>query len=98
MSQSLVPDIKFSRGNNRKNKFNISSNTHTTAEVGYLQPTFSKMLLPNSDLKLKVNDFVRMSSLVVPTFGDLSLRHWFNCTPLSSLWACYGGFMSQSQL
>ena len=88
MSQSLVPNIKVSRGNNRKNKFNVSSNTHTTAEIGYLQPTFSKILLPKSDLHLKVNDFCRMSSLVVPSFGELSLRHWFNCTPLSSLWSC----------
>ncbi|CAJ0596513.1 unnamed protein product, partial [Cylicocyclus nassatus] len=55
------------------------------------------MLLPDSDLKLKVNDFVRMSSLVVPTFGELSLRHWFNCTPLSSLWSCYGAYMTGDQ-
>ena len=54
MSQSLVPDIKFSRGNNRKNKFNISSNTHTTAEVGDLVPRSVESMIDAADCLVKL--------------------------------------------
>lgn len=94
MSSSFVPKIKMSKGTSKKTKFDISCNTHTTSEVGYLQPVFSKILMPNSDLTIRSNDNVLMSSLVVPTFGKLSLRYWYMATPVSSLWTPLGSFLS----
>lgn len=95
MSSSFVPKIAMSKGTARDNKFDVSVHCHTTSEVGYLQPTFSKILAPNSSLKIKTSDSILMSSLVCPTFGDLALRSWYMATPVSSLWACLGAFLSQ---
>lgn len=95
MSSSFVPKIAMSKGTAKDNKFDVSVNCHTTSEVGYLQPTFSKILMPNSDLKIKSSSSVLLSSLVCPTFGDLFLRSWYMATPVSSLWACLGAFLSQ---
>lgn len=97
MSSSFVPKVKMSKGASKKTKFDVSCNTHTTAEVGYLQPTFSKLLMPNSDLTIKSHDSILLSSLVVPTFGDLSLRSWYMATPVSSLWTPLGCFLSQRE-
>lgn len=94
MSSSFVPKIKMSKGTSKKTKFDISCNTHTTSEVGYLQPVFSKILMPNSDLTIRSNDNVLMSSLIVPTFGKLSLRYWYMATPVSSLWTPLGSFLA----
>lgn len=97
MSSSFVPKVKMSKGASKKTKFDVSCNTHTTAEVGYLQPTFSKLLMPNSDLTIKSHDSILLSSLVVPTFGDLSLRSWYMATPVSSLWTPLGCFLTQRE-
>lgn len=95
MSSSFVPKIAMSKGTAKDNKFDVSVHCHTTSEVGYLQPTFSKILTPNSSLKVKTSSSVLLSSLVCPTFGDLYLRSWYMATPVSSLWACLGAFLSQ---
>ena len=45
--------------NTRKEHNNLSQDTHTTAEIGYFQPTFCRYLVPKSHFKISAKSLVR---------------------------------------
>ena len=71
----------------RREKHNLSQDTHTTSDVGYLQPTFCRDIVPGSHLEISARSLVRLSPLAVPTMGRLSLRNYFYFVDFSTLWS-----------
>lgn len=72
--------------NTRKEHNNLSQDTHTTAEIGYFQPTFCRYLVPKSHFRISAKSLVRLSPLAVPTMGRISLRHYFSFVDLNTIW------------
>lgn len=88
-----IPSISVGQSSHR-NKFDISANTHTTSEVGYCQPMYSKLLYPNSTIKVSMESIVRLSSLFVPTMGRIELRAYHCFVPLNTLWTQWDAFQT----
>lgn len=93
---SLIPKISIGRDTKKGNHFDLSSLTHTTSEIGYVQPTFSKNLVPNSSVRVGTRTGVRLSPLFVPTMGQLDVRHYHCFVPFSTLWTPFDAFLTKT--
>lgn len=94
MSSSIIPKINLGL-KNKRNKFNLSQDTNTTANFGFCQPTFCREMMPNSTFNMNgVQSFVRLSPVTVPTFGRISYRTYHSFVPYSSLYFPFDSFLS----
>lgn len=82
---SIISKIGVGVDKTRENN-NLSQDTHTTAEVGYMQPTFCRTLVGKTHVKINAKSLVRLSPLAVPTMGRISLRHYFSFIDMATLW------------
>ena len=93
---SLIPKISLGVDTKKGNHFDISSLTHTTSEIGYVQPTFSKNLVPKSKVRIGTRTGVRLSPLFVPTMGQIDVRHYHCFIPFSTLWTPFDAFITRT--
>lgn len=91
---SLIPKIKVGKASGKREKHNLSFDCSTTANIGSIQPTMCREMVPNSKLKVKVSSLVRLSSMPTPTFGRMSLRHYHTFIPYIDLWQPFDAMMS----
>lgn len=80
------PDIKLGKSLPSKNHFPLPIDSNTTADWGFVQPLCKVALIPNSDINIKLNSFVRLSSMNVPTFGRVEYRTYHRFVPVADLW------------
>ena len=92
---SLIPKISIGVDTKRE-KFDLSSLTHTTSEIGYVQPTFSKLIVPNSKVRIGTRTGSRLSPLFVPTMGQIDIRHYHCFVPFSTLWTPFDAFITKT--
>lgn len=90
---SLIPKIALGTKKERS-KANLSFDSQTTANIGFVQPTMARMLVPNSSIEVKNRTLVRMSPLVNPTFGRLSQRDYFCFVKMSDIYRPWAEFLS----
>lgn len=90
---SLIPQIKIS-SRKKRDKVDLSFDNSTTLGFGHIQPTMCREMIPGSNFKVKVGSFVRLSPLVLPTFGRMSLVHKHVFVPISSLWEPFDSFLA----
>lgn len=90
---SIIPKIKLGIPKERE-QLNLSFDCATTANIGTIQPTMCREMVPNETFNVKVASLVRLRPLVVPTFGRMSLRHYHTFVPYSQIWEPFNAFMS----
>lgn len=91
---SLIPKIKIGRDNSRS-EFRLMSNTHATSEIGYVSPTWSKSVIPNSIVNIATRTGVRLSPLFVPTMGKLEVRHYHDFVQYDKIWSPFDAFVAR---
>ena len=77
---SIIPKIKVGMPKKRE-KMNLSFDNSTTANIGTIQPTMCREMVPNESFHVKVASICRLSPLAVPTFGRMSMRHYHTFIP-----------------
>lgn len=82
---SFLPKISIGIDRSRST-FNLGQDTHTTAEIGYVQPTFCRTIVPGSSMNISSRSIVRLSPMAVPTMGRLSLKNYYYFVDMSTLW------------
>lgn len=90
---SLIPKIKVSN-KKRSEKIDLTFDNSTTLGFGHVQPTMCREMVPGSKFKVKVGSFVRLSPLVLPTFGRMSLVHKHVFVPISAIWEPFNSFLA----
>lgn len=90
---SIIPKIKVGRPDKRE-KLNLSFDNSTTANIGSIQPTMCREMVPNETLKVKTTSLVRLFSMPLPTFGRMSLRHYHAFVPYASLYEPFTAMLS----
>lgn len=90
---SLIPKIKVGTKKQR-DKMDLSFDNSTTLGFGHVQPTMCREMVPGSTFEVKTNSFVRLSPLVLPTFGRMSLKHKHVFVPISSIWEPFNSFLA----
>ena len=80
----------------KKATFNLGQDTHTTAEIGYFQPTFCRNVVPGSHMEISSRNLVRLSPMAVPTMGRMSLRNYFYFVDMATLWTPFDALRNQT--
>lgn len=91
---SLIPKISIGR-DGKRNSFDLSCMTHTTSEIGYVQPTFGRTIIPKSKVRISTRTGSRLSPLYVPTMGKIDIRHYHCFVPYSTLWTPFDSFITK---
>lgn len=91
---SIIPKIKIGLAASKREKHNLSFDCSTTANIGSIQPTMCRELVPNSKMKVKVSSLCRLASMPLPTFGRISLRHYHCFVPYVDLWQPFDAMMA----
>lgn len=91
---SFVPKINLGV-NTKRSKVNLTSNNSTTTNIGKIQPTFCREMIPGSTFKMNsVKSFVRLAPLTVPTFAPMEFRHYHCFVPYNSLYFPFDSFLA----
>lgn len=91
---SLIPKISIGR-DTKRNNFDLSCMTHTTSEIGYVQPTFGRTIVPNSKVRVATRTGSRLSPLYVPTMGKIDIRHYHCFIPYTTIWTPFDSFLTK---
>lgn len=91
---SIIPKIKVGLASSKRNKLNLSFDCSTTSNIGNIQPTMCREMVPNSKMKVKVSSLVRLASMPLPTFGRMSLRHYHAFIPYQDVYEPFNALMS----
>lgn len=90
---SIIPKISVGMPKSR-DKHNLSFDCSTTTNIGAIQPTMCREMVPNETFKVKVNSMVRLAPMTVPTFGRMSLRHYHAFIPYKDIWEPFDAMLS----
>ena len=91
---SLIPKIRLGR-DTKRNQFDLSCMTHTTSEIGYVQPTFGRTIVPKTKVRVGTRTSSRLSPLFVPTMGKIDIRHYHCFVPYTTLWSPFDAFITR---
>lgn len=91
---SIIPKIKIGLAGRKREKHNLSFDCSTTGNIGTIQPTMCREMIPNSKFKVKVSSLVRLASMPTPTFGRMSLRHYHAFVKYADLWEPFDAMIS----
>ena len=78
-----------------RSQFNRSSGYKTTFNSGYLVPVFRDFALPGDTYKVKLSQFARLSTPIVPFMDNLFLDTLFFAVPLRLVWDNFQKFMGE---
>lgn len=78
----------------QRDKHNLSFDCSTTANIGTIQPTMCREMVPNETFKVKVSSMVRLAPMPLPTFGRMSLRHYHCFVPYSDIYEPFDCLLS----
>lgn len=92
---SLIPKIKLGV-DTHTGKFDLSSMTHATSEIGYVMPTYSKYIVPKSKVSIGTRTGSRLSPLFVPTMGQIEIRHYHCYIPFNTIWFPFDAFLTKT--
>lgn len=90
---SIIPKIKVGMPKQR-DKHNLSFDCSTTANIGTIQPTMCREMVPNETFKVKVSSMVRLAPMPLPTFGRMSLRHYHCFVPYKDIYEPFDCLLS----
>lgn len=93
---SIIPKIKVGRPDKRE-RLKLSFDCLTTSNIGAVQPTMCREMVPNETFKVSVSSLVRLASMPLPTFGRMSLRHYHVFVPYSQLYEPFTAMLSGQQ-
>lgn len=79
---------------NRRSGNNLNFDCSTTANIGVVQPTMAKEMVPDETLHVSVASVCRLLALQNPTFGRMSLRHYHTFVPYNRLWRPFDAMLA----
>ena len=88
-----IPKIKISVGH-KKEHCSLPADCSTTSNIGYVQPTFCREMIPQSSFKMSVASRVLLTGMPVPTFGRISMEHRHLFVPYVDICPQYNAFIS----
>lgn len=90
---SNVPKTKVSASKKRE-KIDLSCDSGTTTNFGFIQPTFAREMIPNSKFEVSVNSRILNAPMPVPTYGRINLLHKHVFVPYVDVCPQYQSFIS----
>lgn len=93
---SVIPKVGVSMPSTRS-KSKLSFDCSTTSNIGDIQPTMARLMVPNQTNHVKVSSLVRLAPMPLPTFGRMHLKHYHAFVPYSQIWEPFTAFLSNQR-
>lgn len=90
---SIIPKISVGLPKKRE-KFSTNFDNSTTSNVGNIQPTMCREMVPGSKMSVGIESLVRLASMPLPSFGRVSLRHNHVFVPIQELWQPFDAMLA----
>lgn len=90
---SNVPKVKVSSSKKRE-KVDLTCDSGTTTNFGFVQPTFAREMIPNSKFEVSVNSRILNAPMPVPTYGRINLLHKHVFVPYVDVCPQFQSFVS----
>lgn len=74
-------NINLGTAAKNKNKFDFSHDVVTTSNFGWFQPVLCREVIPNTDIDLTTETFVRLANMVCPSFGQIKVKNSYAFVP-----------------
>lgn len=91
---SIIPKINISTPFNKKSRDRMNFDCQTTGNMGSVQPTLCRELVPDETFHVSNKTLVRLASMPVPTFGRLSQRDYYTFVRMSDMYEPWANFLS----
>lgn len=91
---SLIPKISVGI-DSRKYRRNQSCLVHGTSEIGFVFPTYARNYINDASVSLGTRSRVMLSSMFVPTMGQMDVRHYHCFVPWNRVWSPFDAFLAK---
>lgn len=91
---SIIPKINISTPFNKKSRDRMNFDCQTTGNIGSVQPTLCRELVPDETFHVSNKTLVRLASMPVPTFGRLSQRDYYTFVRMSDMYEPWANFLA----
>ncbi len=88
--------VKISSLNNKLYSHSYRCTNSTSANFSYVQPLLCRMLMPSGSIKGSLKQFVRLSAMPKPTFGDLRVNNAAYFIPIETIMPEFMAMMSNT--
>lgn len=99
MSRNNINQLSYNtaQANIQRSKFkSLSHSLSTTFNEGDFYPILCQEVLPGDTFSIKTSSFVRMTTLIAPTFGSLYLDTYYFFVPYRLVWDHWKEFMGEN--
>ena len=91
---SLIPKISVGI-DSRKYRRNQSCLVHGTSEIGFVFPTYARNYINDASITIGTRSRVMLSSMFVPTMGQMDVRHYHCFVPWNRCYAPFDAFLAK---
>lgn len=91
---SLIPKISVGI-DSRKYRRNQSCLVHGTSEIGFVFPTYARNYINDASISIATRSRVMLSSMFVPTMGQMDVRHYHCFVPWNRCWSPFDAFLAK---
>ena len=91
---SLIPNVSIGI-DSRKYRRNQSCLVHGTSEIGFVFPTYARNYINDASISLGTRSRVMLSSMFVPTMGQMDVRHYHCFVPWNRVWSPFDAFLAK---
>lgn len=79
----------------KRNLLDLTHDVTTTMDWGEVQPLMCREMVPNSDLTVDIDSFVRLMPMPIPTFGRASYKTFHTFVPIQEIYDAFESLMSK---
>ena len=98
MKTNIFSKIAMSVKNIGKSKLDFSHGVSTTSTFGDMQVTHCKLIQPTSNGRVKSKTLVRFGTMLLPTFGKIKSKEYYQLVPVSDLLENVAPMLAQAKI
>lgn len=98
MKTNVFSKIAMGIKNIGKSKLDFSHGVSTTATFGDMQPSHCKLIIPTSNGRVHSKSLVRFGTMLLPTFGKIKSKEYYQLVPVSDLLENVAPMLAQAKI
>lgn len=91
---NAISKIKLGKSKRDRVKLDLTHDVNTTAGFGEVQPLMCREMIPGSTMDVKVESFVRLAPMPVPTFGRIKYKTYHQFVPIADIYRKFENMLS----
>ena len=98
MQNNKLDKIVMKTPEKSKAFFNWSHDVYSTAQIGEMQPSLCKLVMPKTKIVQSRKDLIRLAPMVAPAFTRMSRKDFYAFVPFKELYKNFAHMMAQTPI